>query len=1361
MKDSKYSRLVVTLFSALAVFSAPPAEAEDWPAYRHDNARSGCTSESLVTPLVQDWVYASVHPPRPAWSPPASRPREGFILRNRVDFDDAFQVAAAGEVVYFGSSADHKVYALDAVTGEHRWSFFTGGPVRLAPTVRQDKVFVGSDDGFVYCLKADNGELIWKIRGGPTDEKLIGNGKMISRWPIRTGVLIDEDVAYFGAGIFPHENVYLYAVRAQDGAFIWKNDTISEQDAYQNDFSPQGYLLAAGPQLFAPSGRSMPAAFGKADGQMLFHRKYGWRDEQAGGVIGGTYALLADDQIYAGGEYHLLALDQKTGRTGFAWFPGRRLTVQGNMAYLATGSEILAMDRLKYAEASKRRNSLEFRIKTLRTQLASATGDKRKQLQDQLRTVEKELSDHRRDNITPAVGWQVPSQCDAELIVTANLVIAGGQDKVDAFDRTSGEVVWTAKVQGKARGLAVANGRLYVSTDTGEIYCFAAENTPNKKTQVAMGTNSPPRLLVPLPRLASGDAGAGEDKSGGNPYPKDELTKVYQAAAEAILMETGVTKGYCLVVGAERGRLAYELARRTNLTIIGIEPDSQKVQAARLALDAAGLYGQRVTIDQGDLSALPYSNYFANLIVSDSLIVSGQIPGDPARLVRHIKPCGGAICLGVPAKVPSGAAAVSSKELLSWLARLELGSCRISQVNGLWATLQRGALPGAGKWTHQYAEPGNTACSDDLALAGPLGLLWFGEPGSAPMVNRHDAATSPLAVNGRLFIQGENIVMAYDSYNGMLLWKREIPGAMRTRLKARECGNLAASQDSFFIAIGDKCLRLDAATGETRATYAMPPTPEGLPRNWGYLAYVDGVLYGSAMTEIGISTSVFAMDARDGRHLWNHDGKNIANLTISIGDGWIFFVDSSLTPQQRDTLLKQDKSYLADLQGEQAKKAEDKQKQLDARLAVALDARTGGKLWEKPIDVTDCSRIGIGGGELMAMYRDGIVVLCGANANGHYWKQFLAGEFSQRRLLALSAKTGNTMWARDANYRHRPLLIGDTIVAEPWAFDLATGRQKTRPHPLTGAETMWQFLRPGHHCGAISACPQMLLMRSGYTSYYDLREDAGIRHFAGHRLGCWINGIAADGLALAPEASAGCICLYPIVCSLALEPRPDQQRWAIYSSGGNNTPVQNLAINLGAPGDRRDSNGQLWLAYPRPSLPADRKAMGFSLQLQTEFLQGGGYQIQNPELKIQNSGQCPAWVFTSYARGLRRVLVPLLDERDGPADYTVRLYFADLENEQQGQRVCDIVLQSKVVAEGFDIVKEAGGSRRTVAREFAPVRVERNLEIELIPKGEQASSMSQAPILCGLLVSAECRAVAGQVQRVLQKTEDRIQNTEF
>ncbi|MHC4703372.1 MAG: hypothetical protein ACYTFQ_22630, partial [Planctomycetota bacterium] len=256
--------------------------------------------------------------------------------------------------------------------------------------------------------------------------------------------------------------------------------------------------------------------------------------------------------------------------------------------------------------------------------------------------------------------------------------------------------------------------------------------------------------------------------------------------------------------------------------------------------------------------------------------------------------------------------------------------------------------------------------------------------------------------------------------------------------------------------------------------------------------------------------------------------------------------------------------------------------------------------WRQAVDVTDCSQIGIGGGELTLMYREGVVVLGGANANGHYWRQFLAGEFSQRRLVALSAKSGEVLWARDADYRHRPVIVGDKVIAEPWAYDLKTGRQLTRCHPVSGAETVWQFFRPGHHCGAISACPQMLFMRSGDTSYYDLIDDSGIRHFSGQRLGCWINAIPADGLALVPEASAGCICLHPINCSLALEPRPGHERWGIYSAGPTSPPAKRLAVNLGAPGDRRASDGEMWFGYPRPGLrdrtcSRDRRPVDFQL----------------------------------------------------------------------------------------------------------------------------------------------------------------------
>ena len=48
---------------------------------------------------------------------------------------------------------------------------------------------------------------------------------MISRWPIRTGVLVLGDVAYFAAGMWPSEGIYLWALDAATGRRIWCNDT--------------------------------------------------------------------------------------------------------------------------------------------------------------------------------------------------------------------------------------------------------------------------------------------------------------------------------------------------------------------------------------------------------------------------------------------------------------------------------------------------------------------------------------------------------------------------------------------------------------------------------------------------------------------------------------------------------------------------------------------------------------------------------------------------------------------------------------------------------------------------------------------------------------------------------------------------------------------------------------------------------------------------------------------------------------------------------------------------------------------------------------------------------------------------------
>jgi hypothetical protein len=400
----------------LALPAGAAGEDIDWPTYRHDVRRSGATPTALALPLRPLWTFDAGRP-RQAWSGPAKW--DAYVshpnLQSMRNFDPCHHLTAGGGRVFFGSSTDDAAHALDAATGKPIWTHFTNGPVRLPPTVAGGLAWFGSDDGHVYCVDAATGALRWDKRAAPSDRLIPSNGKLISPWPVRTGVLVQNGKAWFAASLVPWEKSYIWCVDAATG-----DEASGGFLAEHRGIRLQGAMLAGGDLLYIPQGRAAPLAFKMADGSPA------GSIGQAGGV---TCVLTPDNRLLAGPQ------NQRSGGNQI------RLTRLGEKKPIAT---IGGTNRVAVAGAVAYYQSAGHLVST-----DLAAQPKPKNL------------------------WRVPeAEIPVELIVAGSHLILGLHDHIEIREASTGKLAATLQVDGAAYGLAVAEGCLFVSTDKGVIHAF-------------------------------------------------------------------------------------------------------------------------------------------------------------------------------------------------------------------------------------------------------------------------------------------------------------------------------------------------------------------------------------------------------------------------------------------------------------------------------------------------------------------------------------------------------------------------------------------------------------------------------------------------------------------------------------------------------------------------------------------------------------------------------------------------------------------------------------------------------------------------------------------------------------------------
>jgi len=261
-----------------------PAET-DWPTYRHDALRSGVTQVKVPRDL------------QPVW---AARPGQRIS-----------SPTIAGGMVFLSVVDEHRVTALDAETGQPRWSHTVGGRVDTPPTVAQGFAVFGARDGWVYCLLADTGELAWKYRAAPEDKRIVCRGQLESAWEVFGTVLVMGGIAYVSAGRHSEVDggIFLHALDLPTGRVAWRRQIqrahLLQQASRLNIGNEMNDILSGRDEVLFMHRQAFSTADGSpvaAPGPRLFGGQPGWIADTARPPLGWKHDFQQERAAYFPGE---------------------------------------------------------------------------------------------------------------------------------------------------------------------------------------------------------------------------------------------------------------------------------------------------------------------------------------------------------------------------------------------------------------------------------------------------------------------------------------------------------------------------------------------------------------------------------------------------------------------------------------------------------------------------------------------------------------------------------------------------------------------------------------------------------------------------------------------------------------------------------------------------------------------------------------------------------------------------------------------------------------------------------------------------------------------------------------------------
>jgi outer membrane protein assembly factor BamB len=1261
--------VLVLLGSLLAFTTADSARAsEDWPQWRYDAQRTNASANELPTDYSMLWEKR-FSPRTQAWDDP--------LNLDLMTFDKQFEPIVLDGKLFLTFNDECKLVAVDVHTGQVMWTFYAEGPIRFAPVGWNQKLFVVSDDGYLYSLDSSDGRLLWKYSPAPTSQKVIGNRRVISAWPARGGPTIRDNTVYFASSIWPFMGTFVCAVDAESGAVKWINDSTGSQYIKQPHsapafagVAPQGFLVATEKYLVVPGGRSVPAVFDRATGQLKYF------EINAGGKGTGGAFVAAD-------QNHFYVHTRSKGTRAFDLETGLKTAFVPN--------EPVITDKLIYS--------------------AEQDGD---------RSVIRVYAANQAIDTQREVLGEIDADGTQDLLLVKDHLVAAGLHSIkfirldanEAGVLARGTMIGTIETRYPVARVIVAEHTLIVVDELGGLTAFGVRQGAQivqelSETDVTVAELTAERI---------------------SPAQLNERQALYRILSHCDAQGYAYWFGDC---SKEQLAALCEVSPFEQWSVV--LPPSTDVVELRGHLDQVQK-GSKVSLFQANAHEFRGPQYTGNLVVvSDSLVEAGS-----HEVLRHVypsvRPYGGAMIVLAKDNIEVLASSIRSLQL-------EQADVQLAEFGVI--VYRNGKLPGAADWTHQYGDVANSIKSNDSRVKLPLGVLWFGASSNLDVLPRHGHGPPEQVVGGKLFIEGMNSLSARDVYTGRVLWKRNfddlgtydvyydatyedtpldpkynqvhIPGANGRGT------NYVVTEERIYLVVGDTCKIIDPQSGNDIGEIRLPPNSDGGTSEWGYIGVFEDVLiggigfakyrdrhglefeadkdlkaskagFGSKSLDRAASLGLVGFNRFTGELLWRVDAKHsFWHNGIAAGDGKIFCLDKN--PQRIEDAMKR--------------------RGLDLPTTyriLALDCRTGAPVWE----ITDK----IFGTWLGYSEKHKMLLQAGAAASDR-----LADEVGQG-MAVYDATTGKVVWQKETlKYSGPCVLHNDLIITNTnsysesaGAFNILTGEQKMTKNPLTGKYEPWKMTR-AYGCNSIIASENLLTFRSGAAGYYDLNSDSGTGNFGGFRSGCTANLVVANGVLNAPDYTRTCSCSYQNQTSLALVHIPDVELWSVHPDVNSKLDVrqvETLAINLGAPGDRRSNDGSLWIEYPNES----GEAAPFSVEFNADAVMYRHHSSRYADAEFP-------WLVSSGFEGVKEMTLLLKapspvsekgqEEKDGditpsvasaetPIEkqrYDVELIFALPESTVSRDNVFDVSIEGCQQIEHVEL-KAVDGASTVVQRSIFP-----------------------------------------------------------